>query len=381
MAAERAVQRWADDTERALRAKWDDPKTLSQLVGEVATDKRRTWWADRLRVVTRPHVDGFHRALNDRRAALTEQALTLLLAHDPRPGTRDLDQPSPALQSVLDGLGPATAAGRELLALAAASDAAVGELAGRATILDDLRTAKIVQVDAATVATKAALARIDQIEATLPRMRMPDAAQALLAPDFTARDALRRTVPDGTRAAADSDRALQEQLDRAGHDQRTNPSLQEQHRALAAPFTTALATAAELAAKVPALAALADTTLQAYESHINARDGDIRWNLERLIKTYGRPMTLVLCSMPSEDTEYLGIRLWQSRGSGLGMIEDEWPPDTRIEILAYVFWQLTLNKRAPEHLSGDVLQIKHRMENSPGGRPPTYTTPWRLFRT
>ncbi|MFC7641637.1 hypothetical protein ACFQX6_12020 [Streptosporangium lutulentum] len=164
-----AADQWADDTDRALRAKWGDPKNLEAMLTGVPAGERRTWWVQQLTRHAHERTEAFHLTAGARRRELAEQVFALLQAVEPRPTEDEVARPTAEFRSMVAGLAPATAAGRELLAMAADIDAAVTEVVDRAPTLDEVRARRASQLTLACEEARADLARVDQLVVASPR--------------------------------------------------------------------------------------------------------------------------------------------------------------------------------------------------------------------
>ncbi|WP_176993872.1 hypothetical protein [Nonomuraea jiangxiensis] len=207
---------WADDTDRALRTKWDDPKKLEAMLKGVPAGERRTWWVQQLVRYAGERTATFHLAVDARRRELAEQMFALLQAMEPRPAEAEVARPTAEFRSMVAGLAPASTAGRDLLAMAADIDAALTEVVDRAPTLDELRTGRIVQLTSACEGPRTDLAHVDQIVAGLTAMDTPALAKAFVELDVNAPalQALRAAIPDERHVGDQADQALRGKLDR-----------------------------------------------------------------------------------------------------------------------------------------------------------------------
>lgn len=287
LAADRAVGRWIEETDRALRDRWDARPPDAALLADVATEERRRWWTNELRRYAHDRIRRRSEAARAAHRELGEQLFARLRTVEPRPNEREFDRPSRELQQMLSELIVGTAAGAPLAAESEAIDAALPELAARAAILDDLRFGKSVRLTQAGDEMAPLLAQARQIAGTASPSDERGRAKALVMErQLAAFGALEREVPDLRRAPDESDRALLGVF---------AAPLIDQCRALGAPFDTARAAAVAAAAALPGVVNELETASDIFES----RFGDAK-ALARLLHQmafYGPTILFVLCRM------------------------------------------------------------------------------------
>ncbi|MCF2529837.1 hypothetical protein [Yinghuangia soli] len=352
-AAEEATRRWVEDTERALPARWDGPQVLLQAFGNIATDDRRVWWREQVRAYAREHTHRFREAGRAALHALADQTYARLRDATPRPTERELSRRTPEILRMLADTVGSTAIGRELTALALEIDAAAVERAVRSSVLDDLRTARLAELGHITPALSAPLARIDEIEAEVrSSLSLRNTLLPLLAADFAARDAARRTMNGGHRAADESDRALRASM---------GAGLEEQHQAMAAPLAAARSSAVATVADMPRLTAAIEGNIRAF------KDRFVKWDLvghpifEQAVHTYGAPAVRALLTL-SLDTTVSLFRL-MSRNVGIWpAFLACWPAGTSEAELAWAFAKLMDVPDAAAFLA----DIRKRKADKPG---------------
>ncbi|WP_090947170.1 hypothetical protein [Nonomuraea jiangxiensis] len=287
---------WADDTDRALRTKWDDPKKLEAMLKGVPAGERRTWWVQQLVRYAGERTATFHLAVDARRRELAEQMFALLQAMEPRPAEAEVARPTAEFRSMVAGLAPAGTAGRDLLAMAADIDAALTEVVDRAPTLDELRAGRIVQLTSACEGPRTDLAHVDQVVTGLTAMDTPALAKAFveLDVDAPALQALRAAIPDERHVGDQADQALRGKLEQALRgNQVTTLSSEELRQTLAAPFEAAMSAARAVQPKTSALKAAVDARVALYDRYFGRTaiqfDRGAGFRIERFVVRYGRP--------------------------------------------------------------------------------------------
>ncbi|MYV53342.1 hypothetical protein [Streptomyces sp. SID3212] len=340
--AEESVQRWLDETERAVRGVGADTEALRKHMTGVTTEQRRTWWVQRVQEDARQSGERLLRdVIRPRRAELADQVFVLLQQKDPRPTEQELGRPTEDTRRMLAGLAPTTAAGGEILARVEAATDAVAELIGRVPTLDALRTGKIAELALARQRLVSPFAHVDQVVAAAARLALPEYPQMAIADEVAACTAVRGALPDERRFPEDSDRALRQAMDEAVH-RGAGLTLEEQRRAIVGPFDTALAATAKSIEEITVRVRALDAAFGAYTARVSSAQGTTDpWTVKELVGFYGTEILGTLCALPVEDARKVLMRLAdRQRSEAMSQFQRRWPADTPQSTLRWAFSRL-----------------------------------------
>ncbi|WP_327291237.1 hypothetical protein [Streptomyces sp. NBC_01198] len=340
--AEESVQRWLDETERAVRGVGADAEALRKQLTGVTTAQRRAWWAQRVQEDARESGERLlHDVIRPRRAELADQVFVLLQQKDPRPTEQELGQPTEDARRMLAGLAPATAAGGEILARVQAASDAVAELIGRVPTLDALRTGKTAELALARQPLVAPFAHVDQVVAAAAQLPQPQCPQMVIADEVAACTAVRGAVPDERRFPDDSDRSLRQAMDDAVH-RGAGLTLEEQRQAIVGPFDTALAATAKSIGEITVRVQALDAAFGAYTARVSSAHGtDDPRTVKELVDFYGTEILATLCALPVEDAQKALMWLTDRQQSeAMSDFQWRWPADTPQRTLRWAFSML-----------------------------------------